>query len=77
MSHLRPLIDALRALLASAGPEAQPFLRDWPRSLVARPFAARSLPVVSAFEGLSQYAAPRTCSLVEAVAALANDLDWR
>jgi len=77
MSHLRPLVDALRALLVSAGPEAQPFLRDWPRSLVARPFAARSPPVVSALDGLFRFAPLRTRSLVEAVAALANDLDWR
>jgi len=74
---LRPLAGALRSLLEAAGPEAGPFLRDWPRTLVARPFAARSLSVVSAFEGLSQFAAPETRRLVELVAALAGQLDWR
>ena len=67
----------MRKLLEGAGPEARPFLRDWPQALVARPQGARTLPVVSALEGLSQYAAAETQSLVEAVAALARDLDWR
>ena len=74
---LRPVVGALRSLLASARPEAKPFLRDWPRELIARPQGARTLPVVSALEGLSQYAAPETQALVEAVAALTRDLDWR
>jgi hypothetical protein len=74
---LRPLAEALRALLETAGPEAQAFIRDWPRELIARPIGARSLPVVSALEGLSRYAAPRTRPLVEAVAALSGELDWR
>ena len=74
---LRPLVDAVRSLLETAGPEAQAFLRDWPRELIARPTEARSLPVVSALEGLSRYAAPRTRALVEAIAALAGELDWR
>jgi hypothetical protein len=74
---LRPLVGALRSLLASAGPEAKPFLRDWPQELFARPQGARRLPVVSALEGLSRYAAPETQALVEAVAALARNLDWR
>ena len=26
----RPLVNALRRLLEAAGPEALPFLRDWP-----------------------------------------------
>ena len=34
---LRPLVDALRALLETAGPRAQAFLDDWPRELIARP----------------------------------------
>ncbi len=74
---LRTLVDGLHALLASAGPEAQAFLHDWPRQLIARRFEARSLPVVSALEGASRFAAPRMLALVEAVAALANGLDWR
>ena len=74
---LRPLVAAVRSLLETAGPEAHAFLRDWPRELVARPTEARSLPVVSALEGLSRYAAPRTRALVEAIAALASELDWR
>jgi hypothetical protein len=74
---LRPLVSALRSQLASAGPEARPFLHDWPRGLIARPLSARTLPVVSALEGLSQYAAPETQALVEAAAALARNLDWR
>jgi Dimethlysulfonioproprionate lyase len=73
---LRPLVGALRSLLASAGPEAKPFFRDWPHELIA-PQEARTLPVVSALEGLSRYAMPETLSLVEAGAALARDLDWR
>ena len=74
---LRPLVDALRNMLEAAGPEALPFLRDWPRELIARPQAARSLPVVAALEGLKRYAAPGTRALVKSVAALAHDLDWR
>jgi hypothetical protein len=74
---LRPLVAALRELLETAGPEALPFVRDWPRELTPRPQAARSLAVVSALEGLSRFAAPQTQPLVEAVAALAGDLDWR
>ena len=35
------------------------------------------LPVVSSLQGLSRYAAPGTRALVEAIAALAGDLDWR
>ena len=76
-SRLRPLVDALRLRLETAPPEAQPFVRDWPRDLIARPLAAHSLPVVSALEGLKRFAAPETRMLVEAIAALAGDLDWR
>jgi hypothetical protein len=72
-----PLVVAFRDLLEAAGPEALPFLRDWPRELIARPRAARSLPVVSALQGISRFAAPPTRTLVEAVAALAGDMDWR
>jgi dimethlysulfoniopropionate lyase len=72
----RPLAVAFRELLASA-PEAQPFLRDWPRELIARPVEPRSLPVVAALRGLSRLAAPRTRALVEGVEAVANELDWR
>jgi Dimethlysulfonioproprionate lyase len=45
--------------------------------LVARPINARSLPVVRALRGLSDFAAPRAAALVEAVEALAGELDWR
>ena len=76
-NSLRPLVAALLDLLEQAGPEASPFLHDWPRALIARPQAARTLPAVSALEGLSRFAAPQTRTLVEAVAALAGDLDWR
>jgi hypothetical protein len=74
---LRGLVNTVRSLLETAGPEAQAFIRDWPRELIARSISARSLPVVSALEGLSRYAAPRTRPLVEAIAALAGGLDWR
>jgi hypothetical protein len=74
---VRSLVEALRSLLETAGPEAQAFMRDWPRELIARPTSARSLPVVSALRDLSRFAAPETRSLVEAVAALAGELDWR
>ncbi len=74
---LRPLVNALRRLLEAAGPPALPFLRDWPRDLTPRPLVARSLPVVSALDGLERFAAPETRALVQAVAALAGDLDWR
>jgi hypothetical protein len=74
---VRPLINVLRSLLETAGPEAAPFLRDWPRELIARPVVARPLPVASSLEGLSGLAAPATCALVEAIAALAGELDWR
>ena len=74
---LRSLVEALRALLETAGPQAEPFLRDWPRELIARPISARSLPVVAALHGLSRSAAPRTRGLVEALEAQAGELDWR
>jgi hypothetical protein len=73
---LRPLVVALRALLGSA-PAAEPFLRDWPRELIARPTQPRSLPVVAALPGLARLAAPRTRGLVEAIEAVAGELDWR
>ena len=73
----RPLVAALRRLLEAAGPPALPFLRDWPRDSTPRSFAARSLPVVSALDGLERFAAPDTRALVQAVAARAGDLDWR
>jgi hypothetical protein len=63
-------------LLASA-PEAEAFLRDWPRELISRPVGERSLPVVAALRGLSRLAAPKTRALVEGIAALADELDWR
>ncbi|HEY1783660.1 MAG TPA: dimethylsulfonioproprionate lyase family protein [Roseiarcus sp.] len=74
---LHPLVEALRALLETAGPQAEAFLSDWPRKLIARPFVARSLPVVAALEGLARLAPPRTRELVEALEAAASDLDWR
>jgi hypothetical protein len=76
-NSLRPLVAALRALLDAAGPEVLPFLLDWPRELIARPQSAHLLPVVSALQGLYRFAAPETRALVESIAALAHDLDWR
>ena len=75
-SLLAPLVQAFRELLASA-PEARGFLRDWPRELIARPVGKKSLPVVAALRGLPEKAAPRTKGLVDAIAALAGELDWR
>jgi Dimethlysulfonioproprionate lyase len=74
---LRPLVGAVRSLLETAGPAAEAFMRDWPSALAARPFVARSLPVVSALKGLSRRAAPETRALVDGIAAQAGDLDWR
>jgi hypothetical protein len=71
------LVDCLRELLETAGPEAGAFLCDWPRELIARPLTARSLPVVASLQGVSRFAAPRTRALVDAVEALAGELDWR
>jgi hypothetical protein len=76
-SALGRQVSSLHALLEAAGPQAQPFLRDWPQDLVARPVVARSLPVVASLQGLSRFATPRTRALVEAIAALAGELDWR
>lgn len=75
-SLLAPLVQAFRELLASA-PEARGFLRDWPGKLIARPVGRKSLPVVAALRVLSEKAAPRTKGLVDAIAALAGELDWR
>jgi hypothetical protein len=66
---LRPLVAALRRLLEAAGPPASPFLSDWPRDLTPRPVVARSLPVVSALDGLERFAPPETRALVQAVVA--------
>ncbi len=74
---LAPLVNLLRQLLETAGAEAEAFIGDWPRELVARPVVARSLPVVAALPGLSRFAAPGTRALVEGIAALAGELDWR
>ena len=74
---LHSLVEALRALLETAGPQAEAFLRDWPRELIARPVDERSLPVVAALRGLARSAAPKTRGLVQAVEALAGELDWR
>jgi hypothetical protein len=74
---LRDLTGTLRDLLEASGPEAKPFLRDWPQELMARPQTARSLPLVAALRSLSRFAAPQTKALVEAIAALADKLDWR
>jgi hypothetical protein len=71
------LVNIVRELLETAGSEAEAFIRDWPRELIARSIGARSLPVVSSLQGLSRYAAPETRALVEAVASLAGDFDWR
>jgi Dimethlysulfonioproprionate lyase len=76
IQSLRPIVVALRELLASAE-EAESFIHDWPRELIARPVVARPLPVVAALNGLSRYAAPGTRALVDAIAALAGELDWR
>jgi hypothetical protein len=74
---LHSLVDALRALLETAGPEAEAFMRDWPPELIARPVGARALPVVAALRGLPRMAAPRTRGLVEGIEALAGELDLR
>jgi hypothetical protein len=74
---LRRIVVAFRALLETAGSQAEAFLPDWPRELTARPLAAHSLPVVAALRSLSRFAAPQTKALVEAIAALADKLDWR
>ncbi|HXE24136.1 MAG TPA: dimethylsulfonioproprionate lyase family protein [Roseiarcus sp.] len=74
---LDSLVDALRALLETAGPRAQAFLSDWPRELIARPVGARSLPVIAALRGLSSLAAPAARALVEEVEARAHELDWQ
>jgi Dimethlysulfonioproprionate lyase len=74
---LERLVCSFRELLAAGGAEAGPFLRDWPRELVTRPLVARSLPVVASLQGLSRCAAPQTRALVDGIAALAGELDWR
>jgi hypothetical protein len=74
---LERLVGSLRELLEAGGPEAEAFIRDWPRELIARPLTAHSLPVVAALRTLSRFATPQTKALVEAIAALADKLDWR
>jgi hypothetical protein len=64
-------------LLESAGSAASPFVCDWPSALIARPTRPQSLPVVAALQGLSLLAAPQTRTLVQGVAALAGELEWR
>jgi hypothetical protein len=71
------LVNILHGLLGTAGSEAEAFILDWPRELIARPVVARSLPVVASLQGVSRFAAPRTRALVDAVEALADELDWR
>jgi hypothetical protein len=70
-------VVAIRELLQAGGAEAEAFLHDWPRELVARPLVARSIPVVASLQGMSRFAAPQTKALVDAIAALADELDWR
>ena len=74
---LARVVNIVRELLETAGAEAEAFIREWPKALIARPVVARSLPVVSSLQGLSPYAAPGARALVEATATLAGDLDWR
>jgi hypothetical protein len=74
---LARVVNIVRELLETAGAEAEAFIREWPKALIARPVVARSLPVVASLQGLSPYAAPGTRALVDATAALAGDLDWR
>ena len=74
---LARLVNIVHELLETAGSEAEAFIREWPRDLVARPHIARSLPVVAALQGLSRFAAPRTRALVDAVTSRAGELDWR
>jgi hypothetical protein len=74
---LHSLVGALRELLESAGPEAAPFLRDWPHELIARPVGQSALPVVGALKDLARFAAPETRALTESVAALAHAFAWR
>jgi hypothetical protein len=75
--RLARVVNIVRELLETAGAEAEAFIREWPKALIARPVVGRSLPVVSSLQGLSSYAAPATRALVEATAALAGELDWR
>jgi hypothetical protein len=75
--QLARVVNIVRELLETAGAEAQAFLREWPKALIARPVVARSLPVVASLQGLSRFAAPGARALVEATAALAGELDWR
>ena len=63
---LARVVNIVRELLETAGAEAEAFIREWPKELVARPVVARSLPVVASLQGLSRYAAPGTRALVEA-----------
>ncbi len=74
---LARVVNIVRELLETAGAEAEAFIREWPKALIARPVVARSLPVVSSLQGLSSYAAPGARALVDAIAALAGELDWR
>jgi hypothetical protein len=71
-----PLVHAFRELFASA-PEPEPFLRDRPPELIARPVSAGSIPVVAALRGLARLAAPLTQGSIEGIEALACELDWR
>ena len=74
---LHSLVEALRALLETAGPQAEAFLRDWPRELIARPVDERSLPSSPRFGVSRDRRRPKTRGLVEAVEALGGELDWR
>jgi hypothetical protein len=74
---LARVVNIVRELLETAGAEAEAFIREWPKALIARPVVARSLPVVASLQGLSRFAAPGARALVDATAALAGDLDWR
>jgi hypothetical protein len=44
---LARVVNIVRELLETAGAEAEAFIREWPKALIARPVVARSLPVVS------------------------------
>jgi hypothetical protein len=74
---LARVVNIVRELLETAGAEAEAFIREWPKALIARPVVARSLPVVASLQGLSRFAAPGARALVEATAALAGEFDWR
>jgi hypothetical protein len=82
IDHMNPASQAeslSRQIRQLLGPiqTAAPFLEGWPELKALRTTRPRSLPVVALLDRLITHSVPATADLVQALAAAADDLEWR